>query len=134
MANISVSRMLTQVRRRFKTVNVDDFDADFVDALRQSVGRINTQADLETRITAPVSTEGTVALDETYEYVLVELLIINLWQLGNGIRNDEEGTFIASVRSQIDDHIDDIRQDILNQARDDDDDDEDDLVGLGALG
>ena len=134
MANISVNNLLTVMQARFKTTGVEGFSQIFLTALRQAVAQINVDADLETRITAPTTTEGTIALDEAYEYVVIDLLIIRLWILGQGIRKDDDGAFIAQLRRDVPEEIDMIRQDILNQARDDDDDDEDDLVGLGALG
>jgi len=134
MANISVNRLYSSMQTRFNTTGVEGFPEKFTNALRQAVGRINVGADLESRITVPVANEGTIALDETYEYVVINLLIIQLWIAGLGIRKDDDGAFIAQLLRNAPEDIDMIRQDILNQARDADDDDEDSLVGLGALG
>jgi len=134
MANISVNRLLKSMQRKFKLASVDNFDIDFLDALRRTVGRINVNADLETRITMPDNTQGTLNLDDAYEYVVTNCLIVELWKMGLAIRGDKDNEFALRIERRVDDDIDMIRQDILNQARDDDPDDEDDLVALGGLG
>ena len=135
MANIILTTLFEQKKREFHTEGQgnDRFRADFLNAVNRAGRRINRDADLETRITAVNSVEGTVALDETYEDVLSDLITVNLIQMGQKVRSGSEDDYRQLVR-QMPNKIDSIRQDIMNQAIDDDTDDESDFVGLGALG
>ena len=134
MADISLNTLYEDCKRTFKmTSGVSSrFDADFPRAVNRGINRINMQADLETPISLVDGTQGTVELDSKYEYVLYDLTVVGLMKAGQRPAKGMEDN-IRLYDGDIDDRIDDIRQDILNKAVVADSDDETDFVGLGAL-
>jgi len=132
MADISINGLYKAMQNQFKAGGVTRFDTDFVTCVNRGIARINRQADLETRIPSINDTTGTISLDETYEDVLADLTSLNLMKAGQRPSKGMED-FVSLYAAGLDDRIDDIRQDILNQAVDADTDDETDFVGLGAL-
>lgn len=134
MANISVDRLYKRAQDTCNTQGGGSgrFDRQFIDAVNDASSRVNRQADLETRISRITSTAGTLALSDEYEDVVFILVVQGLRMFGQRVRK-EMIPWIEKQMAEIDDKIDDIRQDILNQAVDADTDDETDFVGLGGL-
>jgi hypothetical protein len=134
MANISVERLYERAKDTCNTMGggTGRFDRQFVQAVNDAASRINRGADLETRITRINGPTGTFALSDAYEDVVMLLVLQGLRMMGKRVRK-EMIPWIEKQMAEIDDKIDDIRQDILNQAVTADTDDETDYVGLGAL-
>ena len=134
MADIDLKELFNQKQREFKVEGSGStrFEKDFTAAVNWSIGKINRQADLETRITKITSPDGTVALDDEYMDGLSDAVSLRLIQFGHRMRNDDIDVKI--IAATLNDNINMIRQDILNQAIADDVDDETDFVALGALG
>lgn len=134
MANISVDRLYTRAKDAVNTAGGGSgrFDRQFINAVNDAGTQINRGADLETRISRISGTAGTVALSDEYEDVVFLLVLQSLRLYGQRVRK-EMIQWLDKKMETIQDDIDDIRQDIMNQAVDDDEDDETDFVGLGAL-
>ena len=135
MADIQMAGLKEQVQRMFSVhgASLDRFDNDCLTAIRMACGRITRQADLETRITLPDDNTDEIGLDDVYTDVLIDLIGVNLISLGQRPAKGYETKFLRAD-ARMDDRIDDIRQDITNQAQEADTDDESSFVGLGALG
>lgn len=133
MADINLGGLYSQIEREFGAPGNLRLQQDFPDAVNRALRRINRQAGLATRATYTTGTEGEVGLDEDYEDVLHDLVVLQLIRMGQRPRPGGEVDY-ALLERQMDERIDDIRQDILNQAIEDDTDDETDFIGLGALG
>ena len=136
MADISLVGFLESKKYQFglSGSRSDRFEVDIVNCVNRAVGKINRGLDLATRIPRISSMEGTLTgLDETYEDVLSEVVTHELVIGGTALKRGEIKDFLRTPE-QIDDLIDDVRQDILNIASNADTTDEVNRTALGALG
>lgn len=133
MADIELTGLLTSKKGEFVQIGTGSvrFEDDFVTAVNRSIGQINVQADLSTRIGRIVANSDTVGLSDVYEYILEQGITVHLLLLGQ--RKKEDVDFRALER-QWEDNIDFIRQDISNLGTAADPDDTISRVGIGALG
>ena len=136
MSDIELQGLHDQKKREFKLMGaaLDRFELDFVDAVNRAAKRINIGADLATRISPIGSPSATLTgLDDTYEYVLSELVTDALIGMGQRREGKDKNTRLS--QSEVEELIDSVRQDILHDRQDDDEDDDTyDNVGLGKLG
>ena len=134
MADIDLKELFQQKQGEFKSEGSGStrFENDFVRAVNWGTSKIGRDADLETRIDKITKPDGTVDLDDAYIDVLSDAVTLRLVQFGHRARNADLD--VQSMRRDLPDQIDGIRQSILNQAIDADDDDETDFAQLGALG
>ncbi len=109
------------------------FGDALVTSTNMAIGRINRQANLSSRIQSVSNMDGTIALDVTYLDILIDAIGLNLMALGQRPAKGKETKYQMDW-AVMDDRIDDIRQDILQQAVEADPYDQVDFIGIGALG
>jgi hypothetical protein len=135
MADIEVQGLFDQKKNEFKTrgAGSDRFEEDFVVAVNRAAKKISIGADLSTAVSSIAYVNDTLTgLDDRYEDILSDIVTVNLVKMGQ--RPSRGAKASIPSRTEIDEAIDSIRQDILADRIDSDsDDDTYDNVGLGAL-
>ena len=136
MADIVLNAVYDAAQRSFRTQGSgsERFESDFVDCARRAVSYINVNADPETRITLPTSTESTLTgLDAKYEYVLFSGITRFLMEAGQKPAKGFEKQLPHVVR-QFESDVQGYQDDVRNIATEADSDDEVDIIGIGGLG
>lgn len=135
MANINLAGVYLQMQRRFTVegAGLGRFEEDFIAGVNSATRIINRRADLAVRIDMVDGPDKTIALDDAYLDVLMDITAVYMARLGQRPAHGDEANMIKT-EADVPDLINSIRQDLINRAQEADADDTVSRVGLGALG